>query len=103
MTAKSFTQVSTYSWWNGEIRTREAGAPSIASINFHLGTSVFDGMMAYWNGDHYYIQHAEEHLVRFQQGAFRMGLRFTWSIAQMLEGIHLLLGSEPAGTQYVRP
>ena len=103
MTAKSFTQVSTYSWWNGEIRTREEGAPSIASISFHLGTSVFDGMMAYWNRDHYYIFCGEEHLFRFRKASERMGLQITWSIEQMLEGINDLLKLEPTGTQYVRP
>ena len=41
------TQVSTYSWSNGGIKEREKGAPSVASISFHLGTGVFDGIMAY--------------------------------------------------------
>lgn len=97
------TQASTHGWHNGEIGGRENGAPSVASINFHLGTSVFDGMMAYWNGDHYYIHHAEDHLVRFRQGSARMGLNISWSVDQMLAGIEALLRLEPVGTQYVRP
>jgi branched-chain amino acid aminotransferase len=75
----------------------------VASISFHLGTSVFDGMMAYWNVDHYYIHRAEEHLVRFRQGASRMGLDIPWSVDQMLVGIEALLASESRGTQYIRP
>jgi len=97
------TQVSTYSWCNGEIKDREKGAPSVASISFHLGTSVFDGMMAYWNRDHYYIHRVEEHLVRFCSGAARMGLHFSWSIAELSAGITDLLKLEPPGTQYIRP
>jgi branched-chain amino acid aminotransferase len=97
------TQVSTYSWCNGEIREREKGAPSVASISFHLGTGVFDGMMAYWNRDHYYIHRAEEHLVRFRRGAACMGLVFSWSVEEMLAGITELLKLEPNGTQYIRP
>jgi branched-chain amino acid aminotransferase len=97
------TQVSTYSWCNGEIKDREKGAPSVASISFHLGTGVFDGMMAYWNEDHYYVHRAEEHLVRFRQGAACMGLAFSWSIAELLAGIMDLLKLEPRGTQYIRP
>src|SRR5262249_27887103 len=64
---------SRYSWFNGQIGDREEGAPSVASGSFHLGTSVFDGMMAYWNRDHYYLHRAEAHLVRFREGAKRMG------------------------------
>jgi hypothetical protein len=55
---------STHSWFNGQIGERELGAPSVASASFHLGTSVFDGPMAYWNRDHNHIHRAEEHLVR---------------------------------------
>jgi branched-subunit amino acid aminotransferase/4-amino-4-deoxychorismate lyase len=59
--------------------------------------------MAYWNRDHYYIHRAEEHLVRFRQGAARMGLNFPWSVGEMLEGIIELLKHEENGTQYIRP
>lgn len=97
------TQASAHSWYNGEIGPREQGAPSVASINFHLGTGVFDGMMAYWNHDHYYLHHAEEHLVRFVAGSARLGLHIPWSVSRMLEGIEQLLALEPAGTQYIRP
>jgi branched-chain amino acid aminotransferase len=94
---------SAYAWCNGQISNREELAPSVASASFHLGTSVFDGMMAYWNRDHYYIHHAEAHLVRFREGAKRMGLSFSWSIEDMFAGVRDLLSHEPIGTKYVRP
>jgi len=94
---------STYAWCNGQISNREEGAPSVASASLHLGTSVFDGMMAYWNRDHYYIHRAEAHLVRFREGAKRMGLPLSWSIEEMFAGVNDLLRHEPIGTKYVRP
>ena len=97
------TQASTHCWSNGQIKAREQGAPSVASISFHLGTGVFDGIMAYWNRDHYYMHRAEEHLVRFRHGASCMGLAFPWSVEELLAGIMELLKQEPKGTQYVRP
>ena len=97
------THVSAHCWYNGQIGDREKGAPSVASISFHLGTGVFDGIMAYWNCDHYYMHRAEEHLFRFRQGAACMGLVFPWSVEELLAGIMELLRHEPAGTQYVRP
>jgi branched-chain amino acid aminotransferase len=75
----------------------------VASISFHLGTGVFDGMMAYWNRDHYYLHRAEDHLIRFRQGAACMGLVVPWSIEELLAGIVDLLKHEPEGTQYIRP
>jgi branched-chain amino acid aminotransferase len=100
---KNRTKASEHAWFNGAIGPRELGAPSVASINFHLGTSVFDGMMAYWNDDHYYVHYGEEHLIRFREGAARMGLDIPWTEQELLAGVHELLSSEPAGTQYVRP
>lgn len=97
------TRVSTHAWYNGAISPLETGAPSIASISLHLGTGVFDGLMAYWNDDHYYLHRAEAHLDRFRRGAARMGLDIVWTTGQLLAGIHELLANEPAGTQYVRP
>lgn len=97
------THASMHSWSNGEIKPREGGAPSVASISFHLGTGVFDGMMAYWNGDHYHVLRAEEHFDRFRRGAARMGLEVPWSVEELLAGTLLLLELEPKGTQYIRP
>src|ERR1043166_7133703 len=97
------TQASAHCWHNGQIVDREKAAPSLASISFHLGTGVFDGIMAYWNRDHYFMLRAEDHLVRFRHGAACMGLVFSWSIDELLAGIAELLKHEPEGTQYIRP
>src|ERR1700722_89938 len=97
------TLASRFSWHNGQIKVREGGAPSVASISFHLGTGVFDGMMAYWNQDHYYFHRAEDHLARFRQGAARMGLPIPWTVEEMMQGIQSLVELEPRGKQYVRP
>ena len=70
------TQVSVHSWCNGQIKSREEGAPSVASISFHLGTGVFDGIMAYWNRDHYYLHRAEEHLSSISSRSRMHGARF---------------------------
>lgn len=97
------TRASEYAWSNGSIDHRESGAPSIASISLHLGTGVFDGLMAYWNRDHYYIHRGEQHLARFREGAERMGMAVPWTVAELMSGIHELLELEPKETQYVRP
>lgn len=97
------TKASEYAWSNGSISPRESGAPSIASISFHLGTGVFDGLMAYWNRDHYYIHRGEQHMQRFRDGAARMGMPIPWSVDELMTGLRALLDLEPKETQYVRP
>jgi len=99
----AMTVASVHAWFNGELTPRETGAPSIASISFHLGTGVFDGLMAYWNRDHYYLHRAEEHFVRFRAGAARMGLAFRWTVVDLIKAVEQLLAAEQPHTQYVRP
>lgn len=95
--------VSELAWVDGELVPREQGAPSLASSTFHMGTGVFDGLMAYWNGDHYHLHRVEEHLVRFKTGAARMDLPFPWEIDELEAGIRALLDSCPRRTHYIRP
>lgn len=90
-------------WHNGKIVEREQAAPSIASHSLHLGIGVFDGIMAYWNGDRYYIHTLDAHLHRLCQGATKMGLKFSWSDADLRSGLWSLLDEIPATDYYIRP
>lgn len=95
--------VSELAWVDGELVLREQGAPSLASSTFHMGTGVFDGLMAYWNGDHFHLHRAVEHLVRFKTGAARMDLPFAWEVHELETGIRALLDTCPQRTHYIRP
>lgn len=90
-------------WHNGRLVQREQAAPSIASHSLHLGIGVFDGIMAYWNGDHYYIHCLEAHLDRLGKGSTQMGLAFSWSIKDLELGILSLLDEIPQNNYYIRP
>lgn len=90
-------------WHNGKLVEREQAAPSIASHSLHLGVGVFDGIMAYWNGDRYYIHRLEAHLDRLRNGSTQMGLRFLWSNEDLKLGLLSLLDEIPANNYYIRP
>jgi len=90
-------------WHNGKLVEREQAAPSIASHSLHLGVGVFDGIMAYWNQDHYYIHRLEAHLDRLRHGSMQMGLEFAWSNADLKSGLLALLAEIPANNYYIRP
>ncbi len=90
-------------WHNGKLVEREQAAPSVASHSLHLGVGVFDGIMAYWNGDRYYIHRLEAHLDRLRNGATKMGLQFSWSNQDLKSGLLSLLDRIPATNYYIRP
>lgn len=90
-------------WHNGKLVEREQAAPSIASHSLHLGVGVFDGIMAYWNQDHYYIHRLDAHLDRLRHGSMQMGLEFSWSNADLKSGLLALLAEIPANNYYIRP
>lgn len=95
--------VSDLAWVDGQLVPREQGAPSLASSTFHMGTGVFDGIMAYWNGDHFHLHRVREHLERFRTGCARMDLPFSWTVEELEAGIRELLAACPRRTQYIRP
>lgn len=90
-------------WHNGKLIEREQAAPSIASHSLHLGVGVFDGIMAYWNGDRYYIHRLNAHLDRLRHGSTKMGLDFLWSNPDLKSGLLSLLDEIPANNYYIRP
>lgn len=90
-------------WHNGKLVEREQAAPSIASHSLHLGVGVFDGIMAYWNQEHYYIHRLEAHLDRLRHGSMQMGLEFSWSNADLKSGLLALLAEIPPNNYYIRP
>ncbi len=71
--------------------------------SLHLGVGVFDGMMAYWNHDHYYVHRQTAHLDRLRNGAIQMGLRFSWSNEDLQSGVLALLDQVPTDNYYIRP
>lgn len=96
-------QVSEQAWFNGTLGDTGKADPSVASNTLHLGIAVFDGIMAYRNGDHWYVHRQDEHLRRFCTGAARMDLVTPWAPADLAAGIAELLDTLPPRTHYLRP
>ena len=96
-------EAAAIAWHNGKLVQREQAAPSIASHSLHLGIGVFDGIMAYWNSDRYYIHRLDAHLDRLRHGSTQMGLEFSWSNEDLKSGLLSLLDEIPATNYYIRP
>lgn len=90
-------------WLNGRLVSRELAAPSVASNNLHLGTSVFDGLMAYWNGDRHHLHECDAHMARFCAGAQRMRLPIAFDAEALAAGARSLVRELPGEDHYIRP
>lgn len=90
-------------WLDGRLVPREDAAPSVASSNLHLGTSVFDGLMAYWNGDGHHLHEVAAHAERFCAGARRMRLPIAWGPEEVAAGVRALVAELPGEDHYIRP
>lgn len=68
-----------YVWFDGKyVPTAEAQVP-ITTHAIHYGTSVFEGIRAYWNGENLHVFRLPEHVARFRKSGqyYDMELRFT--------------------------
>lgn len=97
------TNLAPLAWKNGELHGVGEIGPSIASISLHMGTGVFDGMMAYPATSGHHIFRGKEHFARFRAGAERMGLIVKWSVEEMLEGAHAIISDQMGQVCYIRP
>jgi branched-chain amino acid aminotransferase len=96
-------QMSDWVWFNGRLTSPEHASPSVASNTLHLGIAVFDGIMAYWNGDRWNCHLIDDHLDRFLAGSGKMGLWLQWTSSELADGIRELLETLPHRTHYLRP
>lgn len=97
------SQATELAWHNGRLVPREEAAPSVASSSFHMGTGVFDGVMAYWIGDRHHLHAAAPHFERFCANASRMDLSLPYRPAELRAGAEELLRRAPQRTHYLRP
>jgi len=71
--------LSKYVWFDGEyVLTEEAKVP-ITTHAIHYGTSIFEGIRAYWNEKNLYVFRLDEHVKRFRRSGqfYNISLNFS--------------------------
>ena len=71
--------LSKYVWFDGKyVPTKKAQVP-ITTHAIHYGTSIFEGIRAYWNGNNLHIFRLDEHVKRFRKSGqfYDISLNFT--------------------------
>ncbi|MCP2506661.1 MAG: aminotransferase class IV, partial [Nitrosopumilus sp.] len=82
--------LSKYVWFDGKYVLTEKAQVPITTHALHYGTSIFEGIRAYWNGKNLHVFRLEEHVKRFRKSGqfYNISLNFTDSeIANAVIGI----------------
>jgi branched-chain amino acid aminotransferase len=71
--------LSKYVWFDGKFVTLDKAKVPITTHAIHYGTSVFEGIRAYWNGKNLFIFRLDEHVKRFRKSGqfYNMSLNFS--------------------------
>ncbi|MGC8543690.1 MAG: branched-chain amino acid transaminase [Vulcanisaeta sp.] len=95
-----------YVWVNGKLVSENEAVIPILTHALHYGTSVFEGIRAYWSPElnNEYIFRAREHYIRFQNSAKIMGLRVNYGVDELIDAtVELLRANEVREDVYIRP
>lgn len=82
--------LSNYVWFDGKFVTLDKAKVPITTHAIHYGTSVFEGIRAYWNNKNLFVFRLEEHVKRFRKSGqfYNISLNFTdKEITEAITGI----------------
>ncbi len=71
--------ISKFVWFDGKYTTLEKAKVPITTHAIHYGTSIFEGIRAYWNSENLNIFRLEDHIKRFRSSGrfYSISLRYT--------------------------
>lgn len=91
---------------NGKLVSEGEAVIPILTHALHYGTSVFEGIRAYWNPNvnNLFIFRAKEHYVRFHNSAKIMSIRIEYGVDELIDAtVKLLRANEVREDVYIRP
>jgi len=71
--------LSKYVWFDGKYVLTEKAQVPITTHAIHYGTSIFEGIRAYWNGENLFVFRLDEHVKRFRRSGqfYNISLNFS--------------------------
>ena len=72
-------EISKYIWFDGKFLTKNKAKVPVTTHAIHYGTSIFEGIRAYWNEENLFIFRLDEHVKRFRNSGkyYNISLRFS--------------------------
>ena len=79
--------LSKYVWFDGKFVTVDNAKVPITTHAIHYGTSIFEGIRAYWNKKNLFVFRLEEHVKRFRRSGQFYNISLNYSDKQISEAI----------------
>jgi branched-chain amino acid aminotransferase len=98
------TKNADFIWFDGELKPWESVTIPITTHALHYGTSVFEGIRGYSNGDDLFIFKLREHIQRLIQSAAMYSINSKYSVDDICGSvIQLLKKNNIRQSCYIRP
>ena len=96
--------LSKFVWFDGKYVTLDKAKVPVTTHAIHYGTSVFEGIRAYWNSKNLFLFRLEDHMKRFRNSGkfYSISLNFTNKQIE-IEIINLCKKNNMNKTSFIRP
>ena len=95
---------SRFVWLDGKFTTIERANVPITTHAIHYGTSIFEGIRAYWNSENLNIFRLQDHIRRFRQSGSYYMISLNFTEKQIFDAIvNLCKKNKMKKSCYIRP
>jgi len=96
--------ISKYIWFDGKLVTVNMAKVPVTTHAIHYGTSIFEGIRAYWNSKNLYVFRLKDHIKRFRNSGKFYNIKLNFSDKQIENAvIHLCKKNKIKKSCYIRP
>lgn len=96
--------LSKFVWFDGKYVLTEKAQVPITTHAIHYGTSIFEGIRAYWNGKNLFVFRLDEHVKRFRRSGQFYDIALNFSDSEIFEAINgICKKNKIKRSCYIRP
>jgi len=96
--------LSKFVWFDGKYVTLDKAKVPVTTHAIHYGTSVFEGIRAYWNSKNLFVFRLEDHMKRFRNSGKFYSISLNFTNKQIKNAIiNLCKKNNMKKTCYIRP
>ena len=96
--------LSKYVWFDGKFVTLDKAKVPITTHAIHYGTSIFEGIRAYWNGKNLFLFRLDEHIKRFRRSGQFYNISLNFSDKEISDAIiGICKKNKIKNSCYIRP
>ena len=96
--------ISKYIWFDGKFVSEDKAKVPVTTHAIHYGTSIFEGIRAYWNSENLFVFRLNEHIKRFRNSGKYYNILLRFSDAEIKNAvINLCKKNKIKKSCYIRP